>query len=92
MNTPLPPLSNDDAAHQATAAGARVWSNAPLLPDLHDESYRVQDVAHLLGMHPDVIRHAIQAGELRAEQAGHNVVCISRADLLAWLDARGPGV
>jgi excisionase family DNA binding protein len=93
MNTPLPPLPNDvDASSQATAAGAHVWSNEPLIPDLHDESYRVQDIAHLLGISPDVIRHAIWSGELRAEQAGHEVVCIHRADLLAWLDARGPGV
>lgn len=93
MNTPAQPVPLDTAAHnQETAAGPRVWSTELLVPDLHAEYYRVPEVAHLLGIHPDVIRHAIQAGALQATQAGHDVHCIGRADLLAWLNARGPGV
>jgi excisionase family DNA binding protein len=52
----------------------------------------VQDIANLLGMNPEVIQHAVRTGELQAERMGHDIVCIHRADLLAWLNARGPGV
>jgi hypothetical protein len=62
------------------------------IPDLHADSYSVQDIANLLGMNPEVIQHAVQTGELQADRAGHNIVAIHRADLLAWLNARGPGV
>jgi excisionase family DNA binding protein len=93
MNTPaqlVPGSTTTD--NQETAAGPGVWSAEHLMPDLHAESYRVPEVAHLLGIHPDVIRHAIQAGELRAVMAGHDVHSIGRVDLLVWLHNRGPGV
>jgi excisionase family DNA binding protein len=93
MNTPAESVLQGAAAYnEETATPPRVWSDEQLVPDLHAESYRVHEVAHLLGIHHDVIRHAIQQGELRAVQVGHDVHCISRADLLAWLSARGPGV
>lgn len=63
-----------------------------LIPDLHEDSYSVHDVANLLGMNPEVIQHAVRTGELQAERMGHDIVCIHRADLLAWLNARGPGL
>ncbi len=93
MNTAAHPIPLGAATGgQEPPAELRVWSNEPRVPDLHAEQYRMQDVAHLLGMPLDVIRHAIQAGELRAAQAGHDVLSISRTDLLTWLDTRGPGV
>lgn len=66
--------------------------HARLVPDLHQDSYTVQEVASLLSMSPDMIRHAVQAGDLRADHAGHEIVCIHRDDLLAWLNNRGAGV
>jgi excisionase family DNA binding protein len=63
-----------------------------LVPDLHHERYRVQEVANLLGMSVDVIRHAVQRGDLKAEHVEHEITFIHRDDLLAWLNRRGPGL
>ena len=63
-----------------------------LVPDLREEQYTVQEVANLLGMSTDMIRHAVQAGELQAERMEQEIVSIRRADLLDWLNSRGPGV
>ena len=75
-----------------THAAGQDHDPSRLIPDLHEDTYSVQDIANLLGMNPEVIQHAAQTGELKAERAGHDVVCVHRADLLAWLNARGPGV
>lgn len=81
----------DDPSEQFCIA--RFWDTRPHVPDvLHREYYRVQEVADLLGINPTVIRHAVRTGELKAERQGANIVCICREDLLAWLNARGPGV
>lgn len=63
-----------------------------VVPDLREDQYTVQEVANLLGMSVDMIRHAVQAGELQAVRFEHDIVGIRREDLLAWLNARGPGV
>ena len=63
-----------------------------LIPDLHHDRYRVQEVANLLGMSVDMIRHAVQRGELKADHVEHEITFIHRDDLLAWLNARGPGL
>jgi excisionase family DNA binding protein len=68
------------------------WIADPLTPDVHHETFRVAEVSHLLGISIDRIRHAVQAGELAAERVGHDIICIHRPDLLAWLDAQGPEV
>ena len=68
------------------------WIADHLTPDVHHETFRVSEVSHLLGISIDRIRHAVQAGELAADRVGHEIVCIHRTDLLAWLEAQGPGV
>ena len=49
-------------------------------------------MANLLGMSVDVIRHAVQRGDLKAERVEHEITFIHRDDLLAWLNRRGPGL
>lgn len=68
------------------------WVADPLTPDVHHETFRVSEVSHLLGISVDRIRHAVQSGELAAERIGHDIICIHRSDLLAWLATQGPGV
>ena len=63
-----------------------------LVPDLHQDRYTLHEAATLLSMNVDVLRHAVQAGELKAERIGHEIVSIHRDDLLAWLKRSGPGV
>ncbi len=65
------------------------WIADHLTPDIHHETFRVSEVSHLLGISIDRIRHAVQAGDLAAERVGHEIVCIHRTDLLAWLEAQG---
>ena len=88
-----------EPATSASGAGTsaspdQVFQRDPtrLIPDVHELRYTVQEVAHLLGMNTDIIRHAIQSGALRAERQGHDILCIHREDLLAWLDAQGAGL
>jgi excisionase family DNA binding protein len=84
---PVPDVQTPEAYDQGFS-----WDHSRLVPDLHEDRYSLHEVANLLGMSIDMIRHAVQAGELKAERAGHEIVCIHRDDLLAWLNARGPGV
>lgn len=49
----------------------------------------VEEVAELFRLSPHVIRAAVRQHELPATLAGHNIVCIKRADLLAWMERRG---
>jgi excisionase family DNA binding protein len=55
---------------------------------LHHERYTPEELARLLGIGIDVIRHAAFAGELRAQKAGHDIVSLQREDVLAWLAQR----
>jgi excisionase family DNA binding protein len=71
---------------------AHIRDSGHLVPDLHEDSYTVHEVANLLGMSVDMIRHAVQSGELQAVRVEHEIISIGRADLLAWLNTRGPGV
>ncbi len=84
---PVPDLENPEAyANSANPGGQH------LVPDLHHDRYRVQEVANLLGMSVDMIRHAVQHGELKADHIEHEITYIHREDLLAWLQSRGPGL
>ena len=58
---------------------------------LHHERYRAEEVARLLGIGLDVVRHAVFSGELRAEVIEHHVICIRREDVVAWFTARDSG-
>ena len=50
--------------------------------------YTLEEVAELLGIGPDVIRHAAFAGTLRADIKGHHIISLQRDDVLAWLQTR----
>ncbi len=52
--------------------------------DLLKEEYTPEEVALMLGTSLEVIMHAIWRGELKAKRIGHQIVCISRAALVAW--------
>ena len=52
------------------------------------EEYTPEEAARLLGMSIDVITHAAREGELKADRAGHKIVCIKHEDLVDWLKRR----
>jgi excisionase family DNA binding protein len=55
---------------------------------LHHERYRAEEVAQLLGIGLDAVRHAVYSGELRAEVIEHHIICIRREDVVDWFTAR----
>ena len=55
---------------------------------LQQERYAPEEVAELLGIGLNVVRHAAFTGELRAQIAEHDIISLSRDDVLAWLEAR----
>jgi aryl carrier-like protein len=60
------------------------------LPDLlQQDQYTPEEVAELLEIGLDVVRHAAFSGELRARIAEHDIISIRRDDLLAWVRASG---
>lgn len=60
--------------------------------NLSQEEYNPEEIALMLGTSLEVVMHAIWSGELKTKRRGRDVVSIRRADLTAWLVARGPGV
>lgn len=60
--------------------------------NLMQEDYTPEEAARMLGTSLEVIMHAARSGDLKAERQGRDIVCICRADLLDWLNRRGPGV
>jgi aryl carrier-like protein len=58
------------------------------LPELlQQDQYTPEEVADLLEIGLDVVRHAAFSGELRAQIAEHDIISIRRDDLLAWVMA-----
>jgi excisionase family DNA binding protein len=55
---------------------------------LEQDHYRADEVAKLLGIGLDIVRHAAFTGELRAEIVGHHILRLRRDDVLAWLEMR----
>jgi excisionase family DNA binding protein len=55
---------------------------------IHEHELTVEEVAELFRFPPDLIRHAIWNGELRARMLGQEICGIARTDLVAWLRAR----
>ena len=55
---------------------------------LQQERYTAEEVAELLGIGLNVVRHATFTGELRAQIVGHDIISLCRDDVLAWLDER----
>ncbi|MFL5735477.1 MAG: hypothetical protein ACJ78Q_20140 [Chloroflexia bacterium] len=56
--------------------------------DLSQEEYTPDQVARLIGTSREVVLHAVWAGDLKAERAGHDVVCIKHEDVTDWLHRR----
>ena len=56
--------------------------------DLSKEEYTPDEVARLIGTSREVVMHAIWRGDLPAERAGHDVVCIRHEDVTDWLRRR----
>jgi excisionase family DNA binding protein len=56
---------------------------------LHHERYTAEELAKLLGIGLDVVRHATFSGELRGQVIGHHIICLQRQDILRWLRERG---
>lgn len=56
---------------------------------LLQDQYTPEEVAELLEVGLDVVRHAAFTGELRAQIAEHDIISIRREDVLAWAGARG---
>ncbi len=54
---------------------------------LLQDRYTPEEVAELLEIGLDVVRHAALSGELRARITEHDIICIRREDVLAWLEA-----
>jgi hypothetical protein len=62
------------------------------MPDIHQDSYTVEGLSHLLGIPREVITHEIISGQLKAVRGSRRILCIERGEVLAWLRRRGPGV
>ena len=56
---------------------------------LQKERYTVQEIADMMGIDKDMIRHAVFDGKLKAATAGHDILFIRREDLLEWLQQSG---
>lgn len=52
------------------------------------DSYTPEELATLLEMDVNLIREAAYHGRLKAEIINHDIISISRADALRWLDER----
>lgn len=52
---------------------------------LNQETYTVPEAAEVLNMAQRRILSAVYGGELKATMAGHDIVSISRTELVAWL-------
>lgn len=57
---------------------------------LDQESYTLKEAANLLWISPDVLKHAVYRGELKATILDHKINRISRTALLEWLHSREP--
>lgn len=57
------------------------------------QTFTVPELARLVGVHPQTIRRAIEAGELKAAQSGqHGHFRVSHAEAQIWWTQRGGGV
>lgn len=56
---------------------------------LQFEAYRPEELAELLSIDIEVIRHAVYTHALPARMVGRDIVSIQRSDVLDWLATRG---
>jgi hypothetical protein len=54
---------------------------------LQQDQYTPEEVAEVLWVSIDVVRHAAFTGELPSQFIEHNIISIQRDDVLAWLEA-----
>ena len=64
-------------------------SDEPVYDLLQEDRYTPEQVADLLGIGLDIVRHAAFSGELRAQILEHDIISIRREDVLSWLKERG---
>jgi excisionase family DNA binding protein len=91
INTGLTVAGAATAAIVAAARSAdavRAPSEDAGVRRLRQAVYTVAEAADLLLLRPEVIRHAIYAGELPADRIGQNLMLIQRGDLIAWVERR----
>jgi excisionase family DNA binding protein len=55
---------------------------------LLQDRYTPEEVAELLEIGLETVRHAAFSGELRAQIVGHDIISIRREDVQAWLEAQ----
>jgi len=55
---------------------------------VEQDSYTLEEAAHLLWLDQDVLRKAVYRGELKGKVIDHNVIRISRQALLDWFHLR----
>ena len=54
----------------------------------HQETYTLEEAAHVLMIGVNSVRHAVFTGELPAQVIGHDIVAIGRHEILIWFLAR----
>ena len=54
---------------------------------LQQDQYTPEEVAEVLWLSIDMVRHAAFTGELPAQIIEHDLISIRRDDVLAWLEA-----
>lgn len=52
------------------------------------DHYTPDELAKLLDISPELIRHEVRVGRLKAYIVNHRVIDIRRPDAIAWLDHR----
>ena len=57
---------------------------------LQQDEYTPEEVADLLGIDINVVRHAAFTGQLRAEIVGEDIVGIRREDVVEWFRDQSP--
>jgi excisionase family DNA binding protein len=57
--------------------------------NLTQDEYTPEEIARMIGTTVDNVMHDIRAGDLKAQRAGRDVICIKRADVIEWLARRG---
>jgi hypothetical protein len=55
---------------------------------LEADHYTPEELATLLGMSVNTIRDACHEGDLKCKIVNHDIVSITRADSLEWLESR----
>lgn len=66
----------------------RIPDHIAVLESLTREHFSPEELAELLGIGVEVIRHAVRRGELKAFIVEHHIIDITRSDALKWLHAR----